>query len=144
MAVKNPFSPLVVPTEWTGRLREFAIHLSQIITDLYLRLTRTEDISSRVDITAFTVNTNCTYFKRHGNVVDMVVASSAAVSIANDTTLGTIAPGYTPGIYCPIAFYCYTDGKPFNGSVWVEGNELVYYGTSISSKKVIFHATWII
>ena len=36
----NPYSPLVVPGDFTGTLRNFGIHLSRIITDIYLKLTK--------------------------------------------------------------------------------------------------------
>ena len=56
----NPYSPLVVPGEFTGTLRSFCIQLVRIVTDIYLRLTKHQrkiDGLAWGTYTAFTIDT---------------------------------------------------------------------------------------
>ena len=49
MAKKNSYSPLVIPIDWQGTMRNFGTQLAGIVTDIYLKLTKQSEKAESID-----------------------------------------------------------------------------------------------
>lgn len=96
-------------------------------------------------LTAVTLNftaSSDSYFYETGRNIYIMVVSNEAVSWSNGTTIGSVTTAYRPGKYAVFPVFEFDSGRPINGSIWVSNGSLMYYGDTISSKKIAFNANW--
>lgn len=86
MAIKNPYSPLVIPHDWQGTMRNFGTQLAGIVTDIYLKLTKQKEKAESTDsqIKALDDKFSPITFGSTSSDISTVLSSNWTTDVPND------------------------------------------------------------
>lgn len=94
---------------------------------------------SEVSPTAEHTSVDSINIKRNNKVIQFKITTKSTTSISSGARLGTVPSGYRPHLSVFGLVFTYSNGKPINGSVWIDGSgAIIYYGDTVSVQAVMF------